>query len=379
MKGNKTTIDTLVVHAGREVDPSTGAVAPPLHLSTTFARGVDGELLGEHLYGRHGNPTRDRLETALAALEGAAAAAAFASGCAVAEALFTALRSGDRVIVSDDMYFGIRQLLRELGESFGVEVTALDLDDDAAVDRALAARPKLLLCESPTNPLLRVVDIAALAGRCHAQGTTLVVDNTLASPILQQPLTLGADFVMCSTTKFLSGHGDVLGGALLAADEAHPLWRRLAKLRKVTGASPSPFDCWLLLRSIATLSLRVHRQVDNAEALAAWLADQPGVEAVLYPGLASHPQHAIARRQMKRPGSMLSLLLAGGEAGARRFMARLELFTRATSLGSVHSLAEHRRAVEGPDSTTPDNLVRLSIGIEDLEDLRTDLARALEA
>ena len=369
----------MVVHAGREVDVTTGAVAPPLHLSSTYARSADGELMGEHLYGRYGNPTRDRLERCLCALEGAADARALSSGSAVAHVLLSCLERGDELVVSHDMYFGIKRLLGQLCERFGVTLRSVRLSDEDALKEALAAQPRLVMCESPTNPLMEVVDIERLAERVHDAGSTLVVDNTVATPVLQRPLALGADFVMHSTTKFVSGHSDVIGGALLTRDPNHPLWARVLDVHKLGGAVPSPFDCWLLLRSVATLGLRVERQVDNAEALARWLDEHAAVERVLYPGLPSHPGHGIASRQMRRPGAMLSLLIRKGFEGARRFTGALALFARATSLGSVHSLAEHRAQVEGPGTQTPDNLVRLSVGIEALDDLRRDLERALEA
>lgn len=371
--------DTQVVHAGREIDPHTGAVTPAIEMSTTFARSDDGELMGDHLYGRYGNPTRERLERCLASLEGAADAMCVASGCATAHVLLSTLEQGDGVVVGEDMYFGIRSLLTTLSARWGIGLSTVDTSDLAAVDRALSERPKLLMCETPTNPMMQLADIRQLATRCNAAGTALVVDNTMATPLLQQPLDLGADLVMHSTTKYLAGHSDIIGGAILTRDASHPTWQRALQIRKVGGAVPSPFDCWLLLRSIGTLSVRVERQVDNADSLARFLAEHPAVDAVLYPGLPDHPGHAIAERQMRRPGAMLSLLLAGGEAAARRFMARLQLWVRATSLGGIHSLAEHRAVVEGPDTTTPRNLVRLSVGIEDADDLREDLAQALSS
>jgi cystathionine gamma-synthase len=224
---------------------------------------------------------------------------------------------------------------------------------------------------------MQLADIAALASRCRQAGTALVVDNTMASPMLQRPFEHGADFVMHSTTKFLSGHSDVIGGALLTRDAAHPRWQQCIEMRKLGGAIPSPFDCWLLLRSVGTLSLRVARQVDNAEAIVDWLQAHPRVERVLYPGLPDHPGHDIAARQMQRPGAMLSFLVAADEAGTARFMSRLALIVRATSLGAIHTLAEHRAVVEGPTSTTPRNLVRLSLGIEALADIQADLSQAL--
>lgn len=371
--------NTRAVHAGRAVDEVTGAVAPPIHLSTTFARGPDGELLGDFLYGRHENPNRNQLEACLADLEGAKAAMAFGSGCAVAHALMSSLGHHDRLLVSEDMYFGIRQLARRLAERGHFELREIDMRELERVrEAAEGARGRLVvMCESPTNPLMQIVDVAALATCVHELGGELVVDNTMATPILQTPLALGADFVMHSTTKFIGGHSDVIGGALTCRSDESELWQRAFEMRQLGGGVPSPFDCWLLMRSIATLPLRVERQSDNAERLALFLADHPAVETVLYPGLSSHPGHEIAKRQMKRPGAMMSILIRGGDAETARVVAGLELVGVATSLGGVHSLAEHRARVEGPDTTTPPNLVRLSVGIEDLEDLTGDIAKAL--
>ncbi len=370
--------DSAVVHAGRATDPTTGAIVPPIHLATTFARDEAGELLGDFLYGRYTNPNRQALETCLAELEGAAAGAAFASGSAAATAVMQSLESGDRILVGDDFYFGIRKLLLLFGRRSGVQVDVVDLADPVATEAALSGGAvRLVYCETPSNPLMKVADLARLAERAHHHGALLLVDNTVATPLLQRPLALGADLVLHATTKSLAGHSDVLGGALLARESTLPLWERIVEIQRLAGAVPSPFDCWLTLRGIATLAVRLRAAVDNAERLAEHLAAHPAVERVLYPGLDSHPGHAIATRQMRRPGSLLSILVREGEPGARRFMAGLRVFTRATSLGGVHSLAEHRIVVEGPTTTTPVNLVRLSIGIEDVDDLREDLEEAL--
>lgn len=390
---------TRAVHAGRAIDPQTGAVSPPIHLSTTYARDEHGELVGDYLYGRHDNPNRTALEACLADLEGAQAAMAFGSGCAVAHAIAASLGSGDRLVISDDMYFGIRAMLRTLsgrGHFTLREVDMRDLDavaaacadtasansasaNSASANTAGAGAEGLLvaMCESPTNPMMHVIDIEALAASVRSAGGVLVADNTMATPILQQPLALGADYVMHSTTKFIGGHSDVIGGALLCLDRDTELWRRIEAVRQVGGAVPSPFDCWLLLRSIATLPLRVERQADTAAQLAKLLVAHEAIEEVLYPGLASHPDHAVATRQMQSGGAMMSLLVRGGEQGAARFVGALNLITVATSLGGVHTLAEHRARVEGPGTKTPANLVRLSVGIEDHADLAADVANAL--
>jgi cystathionine gamma-synthase len=371
--------NTRAVHGGRSLDVLNGAVAPPIAMSTTFARDERGELLGDFLYGRHDNPNRRALEKCLADLEGAEDAMAFASGCAVAHAVSSALGAHDRLIVGDDLYFGIRILLRRLAERGHFELREIDLRDAAAFEAA-RERPRgrlVVMAETPTNPLMRVVDIAALADRVHAAGGELVVDNTMATPVLQKPLELGADYVMHSTTKFVGGHSDVIGGALLCRNASSALWKDIAEVRQVGGGVPSPFDCWLLLRSLSTVVLRVERQAENAQALAEMLAAHPAVERVLYPGLPTHPEHEVASAQMRRPGAMLSVLLAGGEDAAAAFVGGLRLITVATSLGGVHTLAEHRARIEGPQSSTPRNLVRMSVGIEDLADLERDVAGAL--
>ncbi len=371
--------NTRAVHAGRELDAATGAIVPPIHLSTTFARGGDGELLGEYLYGRHENPNRNQLERCLAELEGGAGAMAFSSGCAVAHAIASSLGAHDRLLIGHDLYFGIRRLARTLAARGHFELRELDLRDLEAVRAHATGRRGALvvLCESPSNPLMQLSDIGALAETVERLEGALVVDNTMATPVLQNPLALGAHYVMHSSTKYIGGHSDVLGGALVCRDPSAELWQRALEVREHGGGVPSPFDCWLLLRSIATLPLRVERQCDNAARLAALLESHPRVEEVLYPGLASHPEHALSQKQMRLPGAMMSVLLGGGEAGAAAFVAALRLFTAATSLGGVHSLAEHRARVEGPASAVPRNLVRLSVGIEDFADLAEDIAESL--
>jgi cystathionine gamma-synthase len=369
-------MSTRVVHAGRARDPSTGAVVPPIQLSTTFERDDQGELRGPYLYSRIANPNREALERCLMDLEEAGAALCFASGSAAAHALLQALDPGDRVIYSDDLYHGTRKLMAQMART-GIRFDEVDLTDLPAVERALDRPARLVFCESPTNPLLRVVDLTRLAALARERGALVVVDNTWATPVLQRPLTLGCDLVLHATTKYLAGHSDVTGGALCTRDPTHPLWMRIAELQRLGGAVPSPFDCWLALRGIATLAVRMRAHCDNAEELAGWLAGHPAVEAVHYPGLPDDPGAEVARRQMARPGGMLSFLVKGGLPAARRFMARLELLHRATSLGGVHTLVEHRAPVEGPDTRTPQNLIRLSVGIEDVEDIRADLDQAL--
>jgi cystathionine gamma-synthase len=368
--------ETLAVHAARAVDPVTGAVAPPLHLSTTFERAADGSYPHGFQYGRSGNPTRDALEQAIAALEGAAAALCFASGTAASMAAFALLRPGDHVIAPTECYYGTLKQLRLLFATMGVAVTQADTWDLQALRAAWTSSTRMLWVETPSNPRLRITDIAAAAELAHAHGALLACDSTFATPVLQQPLALGADLVMHSTTKFLAGHSDVTGGALAVRERGEVL-QRLRDYQHQAGAVPSPFDCWMIRRSIMTLPLRVRAQSATAMLLARLLAQHPGVERVHYPGLESHPGHEVAARQMAGFGSMLSFEVPGGADAALRLAARLRLFTRATSLGSVESLVEHRASIEGPDTPTPQGLLRLSVGLEHPDDLAADLARAL--
>lgn len=371
-------LETLAIHAGRHPDAATGAVAPSPILSTTFARDADGEYPHGHLYSRSGNPGRTALETLLAALERGATAAAFASGSAASLAVFQALSPGDHVIAPDDVYHGTRTQLRELLARWGLAHSLVDLTDLDAVRAAITPATRLIWAETPSNPLLKICDIAGLAELGHAAGATLVVDSTFATPVIQQPLTLGADLVMHSTTKYLGGHSDVLGGALIARDAGHPLFGRIRDLQTKGGAVPSPFDCWLLQRSIATLPLRVRAQTANAQAVAEFLAGHPAVERVHYPGLPGHAGHALACRQMPGGfGAMLSFQVRGDRATALAAVGKVTIFTRATSLGGVESLIEHRASVEGPYSTTPPNLLRVSVGLEHADDLIADLGQAL--
>lgn len=379
--------ETLAVHAGHGVDPTTGAVTPPIHLTTTFERAEDGSYPSGHIYARTSNPNRTMLETCLAAIEGGAAAAAFASGSAATMTVFQALAPGDHVIAPADAYFGTAKLLRDVFEPWGLAVTFVDMTGLDAVQAAIRPHTRLLWIETPSNPLLKVTDIAATARIAHAAGALLVADNTWASPVVQRPLDHGADIVMHSTTKYLSGHSDVLGGALIAR-EPSPFFDRVRMLQGTGGAVPSPFECWLVARGIRTLPVRVHAQSAGAMTVARFLATHPKVEAVHYPGLPAHPGHEVAARQRtcgpeappdRDPGfgGMLSLQVRGGAAEALAMTTRLKLLTRATSLGGTESLIEHRASVEGPGTTTPQNLLRVSIGLEHPDDLIDDLARAL--
>jgi cystathionine gamma-synthase len=369
-------IETLAVHAGRQIDTATGAVAPSIHVSTTYERDADGGYARSFSYTRPDNPTRHSLETCIAALEGGADAACFASGSAATLAIFSLLRSGDHVIAPHECYHGTRQQLREIVSGWGVRVDFIDPTRLAELDAHLSPATRLVWIETPCNPTVRVTDIAAVAARAHERGALLVCDSTFATPIVQRPLELGADLVMHSSTKYFGGHSDVMGGAVVARERS-PIWERIRAYQGVAGAIPSPFDCWLIRRSLATLPMRVRAQCANALEIAEYLRRHARVERVFYPGLTDDPCHAIAARQMHGFGAVVSVCVRGGAAEALAVAARTRLFIRATSLGGVESLIEHRASVEGPDTPTPANLLRLSIGIENAQDLIADLDQAL--
>ena len=374
--------ETVAIHAGQEADPATGAVVPPIYQTSTFKQDGVGGLRGGFEYSRTANPTRSALEECLAALEGGTRALAFASGMAAEDCLIRVLCSpGDRVIIPDDAYGGTYRLFAAVLERWGLDYVPVHLPDVAAVRRCLAERPaRLVWAETPTNPLLAIADIAALAGAAHEAGALLVVDNTFASPRLQRPLALGADVVVHSTTKYLGGHSDVVGGALVAADGE--VAEHAAFLRNATGGVPGPFDSWLTLRGIRTLAVRMDRHCDSAMAVADLLTSHPAVTQVLYPGLPSHPGHAVAARQMSGFGGMVSFRVRGGEQAAVAVCGRTRLFTLAESLGGVESLIEHpgrmtHASAAGSPLEVPADLVRLSVGLEDRGDLLGDLSEAL--
>ena len=369
--------ETLAVHAGAEVDATTGAVTPPLHLTTTFERQPDGSYPHGYIYTRTNNPNREALEGGLAALEGGEAAACFASGSAAAAAIFRTLKPGDHVIAPDDLYHGIAKLLKQVFVPWGLQVSFVDTSSLKTVQGAWQENTRLLWLETPSNPLLKISDVAALAELAHNRGALLVCDATWTPPSVQRSLALGADLVMHSTTKYLAGHSDVLGGAVVAKNEAG-VFEQVRTVQGLEGAVPSPFDCWLVLRSLRTLPYRMRAHCENAAQVAAFLETQPQVERVHYPGLASHPGHEVAAKQMQTFGGMLSFEVVGGEAAAMNVAANVQLFTRGTSLGGVESLIEHRASIEGPESTTPAGLLRVSVGLEHPDDLIVDLAQALE-
>ena len=369
--------DTLAVHAGNAPDESTGAVAPPLHLSTTFRHGPAGERVAGYEYQREGNPTNDRLREALAALEGGQTACTFASGMAAMTTLLECLPGGARVLFPDDCYSGLRMLFQEFLPERGIVAEVVDMADLEAIRAACKSPVAMLWIETPSNPLMKISDIASLADIGHAAGAIVIVDNTFATPLLQRPLTLGADVVMHSTTKYFGGHSDVLGGALVFAKDDE-LARKVAHRLHVTGAVLSPFNAWLTLRGCRSLGARMAMHCANARKVVAFLAVHPAIERVNWPGLASHPGHAVAARQMQDFGAMLSIEVRGGREAALAMTGKLRVFTNATSLGGCESLIEHRASVEGPNPRSPQNLLRMSIGLEDADDLIADLAQALD-
>ncbi|MCL1635466.1 aminotransferase class I/II-fold pyridoxal phosphate-dependent enzyme [Luteimonas sp. SX5] len=370
-------LETLAIHAGGEADPGTGAVSPPIHLATTFKHGPAGERIAGYEYQREGDPTNDRLRQAVAALEGGAAALTFASGMAAIGALLESLPNGARIAIPDDCYTGLRVLAAEFLPERGIVVATVDMADLEAVRKACADGIDLVWAETPSNPRMKVCDIAALATIAHEAGGMLVCDNTFASPVLQRPLALGADAVMHSTTKYFGGHSDVLGGALaFARNDA--LFERVAHRLHIAGANMSPFSAWLTLRGCRSLPARMALHCANARRVAEFLAGRDEIERVNYPGLASHPGHAIAAKQMRDFGGMLSIEVRGGREAALAMAGRLKIFTNATSLGGCESLIEHRASVEGDKPVSPQNLLRVSVGLEHADDLIADLEQALQ-
>lgn len=371
---------TRAIHVGQDPEPTTGAVVVPIFQTSTFAQPRVGEHLG-YEYGRTGNPTRTALQEALASAEGTEAAVCFASGLAGQDAVLRLLEPGDHVVIADDVYGGTYRQLAHVHSRFGIEHTAVDLSDHDAVRAALRPTTRIVWVETPSNPLLKIVDLAALAEIAHDAAARLVADNTFATPYLQQPTTFGADLVLHSTTKYIGGHSDVVGGAVCADAQTA---EQLAFLQNAVGAVPGPFDNFLTQRGLKTLAVRMDRHSSNAATIAAWLTEQPQVTQVLYPGLADHPGHELAAQQMRSFGGMVSFRLAGGGAAARRVAEATELFFLAESLGGVESLIEHPGAmthasVAGTQLEVPDDLLRLSVGIEDVDDLQADLERALSA
>jgi cystathionine gamma-synthase len=369
--------ETIAAHALRSIDAETGAVVPPLHTSTTYARDADYALRGASSYLRYGNPTVAHAEAAIAALEGGHAARVFGSGMAAIVTLFETVPNGGHVVAPAVMYHGTRDWLKRLEAKGRIQLTFFDPADPGALAAAMTPQTDIVWIETPVNPTWDVIDIAAAAEAAHGAGAILAVDSTVATPVLTQPLALGADIVFHAATKYLNGHSDVLGGVLVTG-EASRRWEEIAGLRNAMGTMLAPVESWMLIRGLRTLFVRVRQASATALALATHLEAHPKVEAVLYPGLPSHPGHAVAARQMAGGfGGMMSVLVQGGEPEALAVVKRLKVFLPATSLGGIESLAEHRRTIEGPDSPVPGNLIRLSIGLEALDDLIDDMDQAL--
>ncbi|OBI91939.1 cystathionine gamma-synthase [Mycobacterium asiaticum] len=377
----RTGLATRAIHAGYRPDPATGVVNTPIYASSTFAQDGVGGLRGGFEYARTGNPTRSALEASLAAMEEGVFGRAFSSGMAATDCVLrSVLRPGDHVVIPDDAYGGTFRLIDKVFSQWGVEYTPVALSDLDAVRAAITPRTRLIWVETPTNPLLSIADIAGIAQLGADSTAKVLVDNTFASPALQQPLTLGADIVLHSTTKYIGGHSDVVGGALVTNDEE--LDQAFAFLQNGAGAVPGPFDAYLTIRGLKTLVLRMQRHSENAAAVAQYLSEQPSVSAVLYPGLEGHPGHQVAARQMSGFGGMVSVRMSGGRAAAEKLCAKTEIFILAESLGGVESLIEHPSAMThastaGSQLEVPDDLVRLSVGIEDVADLLADLEQAL--
>lgn len=377
-------IETLAIHAGQPPDPATGAIMTPIYQTSTYVQSAPGDYAGFD-YSRTDNPTRSALQANLAALESGRYGLAFASGMAAIDAVLRLLSPGDHVVVGNDVYGGTYRLFQEvLAPGFGLRFSTVDASDPAAVAAAITPQTRLVWLETPTNPLLSLVDLQETARRVKSTPSgaqiRIVVDNTFASPYLQQPLTQGADVVVHSVTKYLGGHSDVVGGAVVVDDEA--TYQRLKFLQNAAGAVPGPLDCFLVLRGIKTLHLRMARHCENALRVAEFLEEQPAIERVLYPGLPSHPQHELARRQMRAGGGMVSCIMAGGSAAARQFVSTTRLFSLAESLGGVESLIEHpysmtHASTADSEIAVPVGLVRLSVGVEHVDDLLADLAQAL--
>jgi cystathionine gamma-synthase len=369
-------IETLAIRSTTLSDENR-AVIPPIYLTTTYERREDGTFdKGDYVYNRLDNPNRRMLEKSLAVMEKGDDAFAFASGLASVAAVLQTLQTGDHIILPDDAYYAVIVLAEDIFTRFGIVSTRVNQTDLQAVADAITPQTRLIWVETPSNPLLKIVDISALAKLAHQANALCAVDNTWGTPILQNPLVLGADIVMHSTTKYFGGHSDLLGGALVI-NKNTILGEKLRKIQKITGAVPSPFDCWLVARGIRTLPLRVKAQTASASKLANFLSTHPAIQSVHYPFLPTHPHHEIAKKQMLGAGAMLSIQVKGGKETAMKLANTLQLFAHATSLGGVESLIEHRKSIEGEFSQTPDNLLRISVGLEHPTDMIADFKRAL--
>jgi len=368
-------IETIAIHAANHVDPTSKAVIQPIVMSTTFERAADGSYPSGYIYSRSANPNRTMLENVLAKLEGGADAASFSSGNAAGMSVFQSLPAGTHIIAPDDMYHGLRNQLKTLFAGI-LTFDFIDVNNTDVLREHIRTETGLIWVETPSNPLLKITDLKKVSAIAHERGIKVVCDNTFATPICQQPLSLGADIVMHSATKYFGGHSDLMGGALITREKTD-WWEKIRQVQQMGGAIPSPMDCYYLARSIKTLPYRMRGHVHNAQLLAEYLEKHPKVEQVMYPGLPSHPQHELAKAQMSGFGGMFSFCLKDGPDEAKRVINSLQLFTQATSLGGVESLIEHRASVEGPDTKTPFNLLRVSVGLEHIDDLIEDMEKAL--
>ena len=374
----KLKFETLAIQSTQIPDKTTGAVATPINLSTTFEREVDGSYKSGFVYSRAENPNRQLLENSLAVLEKGKVGFAFSSGMAAITALFNTLKSGEHLLLPHDVYYATKNMAETLFGDKGIEVTTVVMSDLKAVKKAIKKNTALVWLETPSNPQLNVSDIAKISKLAHKVGAICAVDNTWPSPVLQRPLEHGADVSMHSTSKYFGGHSDVLGGCLILKKNG-ALAEQIKNIQTLTGGVPSPFECWLVTRGIKTLHVRVLQQTKNAAKLATFLEKHPKIERVNYPGLKSHPHYKVAKKQMIGGfGAMLSVQVKGSAKNAMKLTGQLKLFTTATSLGGVESLVEHRKSIEGPDSPTPDNLLRISVGLENVEDLIADWEQALK-
>ena len=367
---------TIAIHAGNLTHSNTGDVTQPISLSTTFFRDEDGGYPGGHMYSRVSNPNRSALEKVLSDLDKGVEACAFSSGNTAGMALFQALKPGSHIIAPDDMYWGFKKQLLSIFTDT-LDISFVDLTNIDHIASYIKDNTVMIWVETPSNPLLKITDIAAVSTIAKKHELILACDSTFASPCFQNPILLGADIVMHSSTKYIGGHSDVLGGVLITAAKTE-FWEKIRNIQQIGGAVPSPFDCFLLLRSIKTLPYRMKGHHENGMALATYLENHPNIEAVYYPGLPSHPQHEIAKSQMSGFGGMLSVLIKGDAANAKRVVNTVKLFAQATSLGGVESLIEHRASVEGPETKTPQNLIRISVGLEHIDDLISDFEQALK-
>lgn len=368
-------IETIAIHAGNQIDKYTRAAIQPITLSSTFERGEDGGFPGGFIYSRIDNPNRKSLENVVAKLEGADDAAAFSSGNAAGAAVFQALGPGSHIIAPDDMYHGLRNQLLQVFEGI-IEVSFIDLANLNAIKNAIRQNTRLMWVETPSNPLLKISDLRAITELAKSNGILVACDNTFSTPVFQRPLDLGCDLVMHSSTKYFGGHSDVIGG-VLACKRNDEIWKKIKNIQVLSGAVPSPFDCFLIVRGIKTLPYRMRGHAHNAALIAEFLNSHDRVEQVFYPGLKSHPGYEIAKSQMSEYGGVVSFLVKGGAAEARKVVNLVNVFTQATSLGGVESLIEHRASIEGPETKTPQNLIRISVGLENSEDLIQDLRKAL--